>query len=68
MRPRGELPSTGPGWSKTLLALAIVFLALAIWNGVLATADSLSWRAVAVAGCVLCSASLVYVAFTDRRH
>lgn len=68
MRPRGGLPSTGPRWSRALLTLATVFLLLAVWNGVLATADSLTWRAVAVAGCALCSASLVYIAFTNRRR
>jgi hypothetical protein len=68
MRPRGGLPSTGPGWSKALLVLAIVFLLLAIWNGALATTDSLAWRGVAVAGCALCSGALVYVAIIDRRR
>jgi hypothetical protein len=68
MRPRGSVPSTGPGWSKALLALAGVFLLLAVWNAVLLTAESLTWRAVAIGGCTLCAAALAYVAFTDRRR
>lgn len=50
-----------------LVLLAVVFLALAVWNGVLAVGDSAVWRSVTAAACGLCAAALTVIAFNDRR-
>ncbi|HEX6344466.1 hypothetical protein [Umezawaea sp.] len=51
-----------------LLLLAAVFLALAVWNGVLAVGDSALWRSVTAAACGLCAVALVVIAVNDRRR
>jgi hypothetical protein len=68
MRQRGDLPGKGrSGWPKPLVPLAVVFLLLAAWNGVLAVHDSALWRSVTAAACGLCAVALVVVAAGDRR-
>ena len=68
MSQRGDLPSKGRSrWPKTLVLLAVVFLALAAWNGVLAVGDSALWRSVTAAACGLCAVALMVVAAGDRR-
>jgi hypothetical protein len=68
MSQRGDLPSKGrSGWPKTLVLLAVVFLALAAWNGVLAVGDSALWRSVTAAACALCAVALMVIAAGDRR-
>ena len=67
MRPRGGAPTTGPGWPKALVSLSVVFLSLAVWNGVLAVGDSAVWRSVTAAACALCAAALLVIAINDRK-
>lgn len=51
-----------------LVLLALVFLALAVWNGVLAVGDSALWRSVTAAACGLCAVALMVIAVNDRRR
>ncbi len=68
MSRRGDLPSRGRAKGPVaLVLLAVVFLALAVWNGILAVGDSALWRSVTAAACGLCAAALVVVAVNDRR-
>ncbi|PRY37323.1 hypothetical protein [Umezawaea tangerina] len=68
MSRRGDLPSTGrPRLPKALILLAIVFLALAAWNGWLAVGDSALWRSVTAAACLLCAVALTLIAVNDGR-
>ncbi|MFF5096866.1 MULTISPECIES: hypothetical protein [Actinosynnema] len=53
-------------WSRPLLALAAVFLVVAVWNGVLAVTEEVAWRGGAAAGCAVASVSLLCVAAADR--
>lgn len=50
------------------MLLSVVFLALAVWNGVLAVGDSALWRSVTAAACALCAAALMVIAVNDRRR
>jgi hypothetical protein len=69
MSQRGDLPSKGRSrWPVALVLLAVVFLALAVWNGVLAVGDSALWRSVTAAACGLCAAALMVIAHNDRRR
>ncbi|MFD9740689.1 hypothetical protein [Umezawaea sp. NPDC059074] len=69
MSQRGDLPSKGRSrWPKALVLLSVVFLALAVWNGVLAVGDSALWRSVTAAACALCAAALMVIAVNDRRR
>lgn len=52
MRARGTRP---------LVVLAAVFLAVALWNGVLAVQDEVVWRGAAAGVCVAASAGLLLV-------
>ncbi|GAA2682179.1 hypothetical protein GCM10010428_50380 [Actinosynnema pretiosum subsp. pretiosum] len=49
-----------------MLALAAVFLVVAVWNGVLAVTEEVAWRGGAAAGCAVASVSLLCVAAADR--
>ncbi len=53
MRTRGARP---------LVALAAVFLAVALWNGVLALQDAVLWRSAAAVLCAAASAALLVAA------
>ncbi|MEU6151985.1 hypothetical protein ABZ816_18515 [Actinosynnema sp. NPDC047251] len=50
------------------MALAAVFLAVAVWNGVLAATEPVVWRGAAAAGCAAASAGLWYAAVVERRR
>jgi hypothetical protein len=69
MSQRGDLPSKGrSSWPVALVLLAVVFLALAVWNAVLAVGDSAVWRSVTAAACGLCAIALMVIAVNDRRR
>jgi hypothetical protein len=51
-----------PGSARPLVVLAAVFLAIAVWNGVLALDDQVAWRIVTAATCAVASAGLLLVA------
>ncbi|WP_157767836.1 MULTISPECIES: hypothetical protein [Actinosynnema] len=48
------------------MALAAVFLVVAVWNGVLTVTEGIGWRGATAAGCAVASASLLCVAAADR--
>lgn len=50
------------------MALAAVFLAVALWNGVLAVSDEVVWRGATAAGCAVVSVGLLYAAATECRR
>lgn len=52
----------GPSGARTLVVLAVVFLAVAVWNGVLALDDQVAWRDATAAMCAVASAGLLLVA------
>jgi hypothetical protein len=53
--------------SRPLLALAAVFLAVAVLNAVLALLDHATWRSVTAGTCAVVSAALLLTAISDRR-
>ncbi len=53
---------------RSLVALAVVFLAVAAFNGVFALFDHVAWRGVIAAGCAVASAGLLFAALTERRR
>ncbi|MEV0681407.1 hypothetical protein AB0I60_33290 [Actinosynnema sp. NPDC050436] len=50
------------------MALAVVFLAVAVWNGVLSASEPAVWRGATAAGCAVASAGLWYAAVVERRR
>ncbi len=50
------------------MALAFVFLAVALWNGVLAVVEPVLWRGAAAVGCAAVAAGLWYAAAAERRR
>ncbi|AXX32441.1 hypothetical protein KCV87_30325 [Actinosynnema pretiosum subsp. pretiosum] len=48
------------------MALAAVFLVVAVWNGVLTVTEEIGWRGATAAGCAVASVSLLCVAAADR--
>jgi hypothetical protein len=56
-----------PSSARTLVALAAVFLAVAVWNGVLALDDQVAWRTATAAICAVASAGLLLAALRGSR-
>lgn len=54
-------------WSKPLVALAVVFLAVALCNGLLVALDQALWRGATAAGCAVVAALLLACAAGPRR-
>ncbi|MGM1060192.1 hypothetical protein [Saccharothrix sp. Mg75] len=54
--------------ARVLVGLATVFLAVALWNGVLAVEDQTAWRSAAAGMCVVASAGLLWAAVGERRR
>jgi hypothetical protein len=50
------------------VSLSVVFLALAVWNGVLAAGDSAVWRSVTAVACAVCAVALLGIAINDRKR
>ncbi|MBP2337634.1 hypothetical protein JOF41_003812 [Saccharothrix coeruleofusca] len=50
---------TSRQWSKPLVALAAVFLALALCNGLVVLFDRALWRGATAAGCAVVAAALL---------
>ncbi|CAL9409213.1 hypothetical protein AB0A74_36070 [Saccharothrix sp. NPDC042600] len=53
---------------KSLVALAVVFLAVAAFNAVFALFDHVAWRSVTAGACAVASAGLLFAALTEHRR
>ncbi|MDQ2585495.1 hypothetical protein [Saccharothrix yanglingensis] len=54
--------------ARALVVLATVFLAVALWNGVLALEDQVAWRSAAAGVCAAASAGLLRAAVCGPRR